>query len=185
MGVDTLAALARTPEEALVGRFGPNLGRELRRRGRFEHGGPVGQARRVASESRERTFDEDVSDPQRLGAALTTMAAELCASLAAHDRRGRTVGIKVRLDNFRTVTRARTLAEATREPGVVGGVALELLRRYAPERPVRLLGVRVAGFAPGADEQRSPAPSGHGGADRQRGAGSHGGPGDQLELPVQ
>ena len=41
------------------------------------------------------------------------MAGELCASLAAHGRRGRTIGIKVRLDDFTTVTRARTVAEPT------------------------------------------------------------------------
>jgi len=184
MGVDTLAALARTPEETLVARFGPNLGRELRRRGRFEHDGAVTQARRMASESRERTFDEDVSEPERLRAALATMAGELCASLAAHDRRGRTVGIKVRLDDFRTVTRARTLERATRDPEVVGAVALELLRRYAPARPVRLLGVRVAGLhAPSEQERRQEPRPPHSGA---RGAGGHpGAAGDQLELPVQ
>ncbi len=53
----TLAALAAAPEQLLVERFGPNLGRELRRRARFEHDGEIGAARKVVSESRERTFD--------------------------------------------------------------------------------------------------------------------------------
>jgi DNA polymerase-4 len=52
----------------------------------------------------------------------------------------------VRLDDWTTVTRARTVSEPTSDPDVVSTVALELLRAYAPERPVRLLGVRVAGF---------------------------------------
>ena len=58
------------------------------------------------------------------------------------------IGIKVRLDDFSTHTRARTLAEPVNSADRVGPVALELLRRFAAPRPVRLLGVRVAGLEP-------------------------------------
>jgi DNA polymerase IV len=146
LGLTTLAALAAAPERVLVERFGPNLGRELGRRARFEHEGEVGAARNVVSESRERTFDRDVHEYAQLSAELARMSGELCASLATHGRSGRTVGIKVRLDDFTTVTRAHTLERPTREPGVVNAVAQRLLREYAPARPVRLLGVRVAGL---------------------------------------
>ena len=152
LGLTTLAALAGAPEAVLVERFGPNLGRELRRRARFEHDGVVGAARKVVSESRERTFDHDLHDPAQLSALLERMSTELCVSLAAHGRSGRTIGIKVRLDDFTTVTRAHTLAEPTCDPRVVDSVAQRLLREYSPPRPVRLLGVRVAGLGkPGAD----------------------------------
>jgi DNA polymerase IV len=57
------------------------------------------------------------------------------------------VGIKVRLDDFSTHTRARTLERATNDPDRVIAVAAELLRRFSAPRPVRLLGVRVAGLA--------------------------------------
>lgn len=147
MGVCTLRDLARAPEQLLVERFGPNQGRELRRRARFEYDGEVSEARKVVSESRERTFDHDVSDPSQLRQALAQMAVELCASLDAHDHHGRTIGIKVRLEDFSTVTRARTLGAPTCDPDKVTGVALALLEEYAPSRPVRLLGVRVAGLA--------------------------------------
>jgi DNA polymerase-4 len=175
LGLTTLAALATAPEAALVERFGPNLGRELRRRARFEHDGEVGAARKVVSESRERTFDHDLRDPAQLSALLERMSAELCASLAAHGRSGRTVGIKVRLDDFTTVTRVHTLAEPTCDPQVVDAVAQRLLRAYSPPRPVRLLGVRVAGLskqpadddARGGERENSPAPAE-----------------DQLALPV-
>jgi DNA polymerase-4 len=146
LDLTTLAALAAAPERLLVERFGPNLGRELCRRARFEHDGEVGAARKVVSESRERTFDRDIHDAAELCAALEWMSRELCASLAAHGRSGRTIGIKVRLDDFTTVTRARTLAEPTADPRLVDAVAQRLLREYAPPRPVRLLGVRVAGL---------------------------------------
>jgi DNA polymerase IV len=172
MGLTTLHALANAPEQVLVERFGPNLGRELRRRARFESDGEVGQARKVVSESRERTFDYDIRDFAQLREALERMAAELCASLAAHGREGRTIGIKVRLDDFSTVTRAHTLPEPTCNGEQVTAVALRLLREYAPVRPVRLLGVRVAGLT-----------DAHG-ASPERAAGAMAEGKDQLELPV-
>jgi DNA polymerase-4 len=101
----------------------------------------------VVSESRERTFDEDIRDPAILREALERMSGELCASLVAHERRGRTIGIKVRLDDFSTVTRAHSVTEPTCDVELVRAVALRLLHEYAPARPVRLLGVRVAGLA--------------------------------------
>jgi DNA polymerase-4 len=157
MGLRTLGDLARAPERLLVERFGPNSGRELRRRARFEHDGQVSEERKVVSESRERTFDYDIHDTARLREALGQMAVELCKSLSAHDNHGRTIGIKVRLDDFSTVTRARTLAEPTCDAEQVARVALALLEQYAPSRPVRLLGVRVAGLVSRAGSIRESA----------------------------
>ena len=149
LGLTTIGALASAPEESLSARFGARMGGALRRRAAFFHDDAVAPARKVVSESRERTFDVDIVDHAELAAILERMAGELCASLAKHDRRGRTIAIKVRLDNFATITRARTIEEPTREPTRVRAVALELLRKYAPPRPVRLLGVRVAGLENG------------------------------------
>ncbi|HWX43868.1 MAG TPA: DNA polymerase IV [Solirubrobacteraceae bacterium] len=154
LGLTTLAAVGAAPEGLLVGRFGPNLGRELGRRARFEHDGQIGAARKVVSESRERTFDHDLRDPAQLASQLERMSHELCASLATHGRAGRTIGIKVRLDDFTTVTRAHTLPEATRDPQTVNAIAQRLLREYAPPRPVRLLGVRVAGLGGDGETER-------------------------------
>jgi DNA polymerase-4 len=156
LGLSTLAAVGRAPEQVLVERFGPNLGRELGRRARFEHDGAVAEARKVVSESRERTFDRDLLEPQELREALERMGRELCAGLQRNRRSGRTIAIKVRLDDFTTVTRARTIARATHDPGIVCEVALALLAEYSPPRPVRLLGVRVAGLggdAAGVEER--------------------------------
>jgi DNA polymerase IV len=161
MGLDTLAAVASAPESVLVEAFGPNLGRDLRRRARFEHDGEVTVERKAVSESRERTFDRDIGDVAELQRVLAGLSEELCAGLARHDRRGRTIGIKVRLDDFSTVTRARTLPEATCDPGIVTAVAQTLLGEYAPPRPVRLLGVRVAGLG-AEDSARDAEGSPHG-----------------------
>ncbi len=146
LGLKTLADLARAPEQLLVERFGPNLGRELAKRARFEHDGRIGEPRKVVSESRERTFDKDLSDPEEMRALIAKMARELCSSLAERGRGGRTIGIKVRLDDFTTVTRAHSVPEPTCDEQVVCAHALRLLGEYAPQRPVRLLGVRVAGL---------------------------------------
>ena len=77
------------------------------------------------------------------------MTRALCGSLVTHERRGRTIGIKVRLDDWTTVTRAHSIAAPTCDYETVVAVALRLLREYAPARPVRLLGVRVAGLTHG------------------------------------
>jgi DNA polymerase-4 len=147
LGLTTVAAVAAAPEELLTKRFGPNQGRELRRRARFEAHGPVGAQRKAVSESRERTFDRDVADAGQLEEALERMARELCASLAGRGRRGRTIGIKVRLDDFTTVTRAHSLTEPTCDADTVTSIARRLLAEYAPVRPVRLLGVRMAALS--------------------------------------
>jgi DNA polymerase IV len=179
LGFTTLADLGAAPEAVLVERFGPNLGRELGRRARFEHDGAIGAARKVISESRERTFDSDIADPARLREALSMMAEELCAGLAVHGRRGRTIAIKVRLDDFTTVTRARTVTEPTCDAELVTSVALALLREYSPPRPVRLLGVRVAGLGAldAARQPRDDPQAEHAGAGPSR-------PAAQLALPV-
>jgi DNA polymerase-4 len=145
-GIETLGALAAAPYEQLAPHFGPRLAAELRRRARFEDSSPVTEERKVVSESRELTFDEDLRDPERLEAILADLVEHLCNGLVAQGRRGRTIGIKVRLDDFSTHTRARTLAEPVGAADRVGPIALDLLRRFSPPRPVRLLGVRVAGL---------------------------------------
>ena len=179
LGLTTLSAVGAAPPELLVRRFGPGLGVEIGRRARLESDGVVGAPRKVASESRERTFDTDVSDAARLREELDGMAGELCRSLAAHHRRGRTIGIKVRLDDFRTVTRARTLKSATDDPALVRSVARRLLDDYAPPRPVRLLGVRVAGFESPAEPSAGSRPTE--GADAPPGKQALAG---QLGLPL-
>jgi DNA polymerase-4 len=145
-GILTLGQLAVASEVELAARFGARMAGELQRRARFEDATPVTEERKVVSESRETTFDRDIAHLPELEAILTRLVDQLCAALQAQRRQGRTIGIKVRLDDFSTHTRARTLADPVAEPERVGPVALELLRRFAPPRPVRLLGVRVAGL---------------------------------------
>ena len=146
MGITTIAALAAAPTEALAERFGGRLGPYLAARARFEDESPVTAVRVAVSESRETTFDHDIAAPAEMEEAIDRLTERLCAALVRQDRRGRRVAIKVRLDDFSTHTRARTLPQAVNDAAEVGAVARELLREFAPTRPVRLLGVRIASF---------------------------------------
>jgi DNA polymerase-4 len=157
-GIDRLGQLAAAPTAQLTAQFGARLGAELQRRARFEDDTPVSEQRKVSSESRELTFDDDIVGHDQLEPILEDLVARLCAALVEQRRCGRTIGIKVRLSDFSTHTRARTLPAPVSTIDQVGPVALELLRRFAPPRPVRLLGVRVAGLEPtreGAVQQLS------------------------------
>jgi DNA polymerase-4 len=159
MGIRTLAELGARDEDVLEQAFGPRTGGWLRRRARLEDETPVTVEHETKSQSTEVTFDVDVADREAQAASIVSLAEELCGRLRARGLRGRTIGIKVRLDDWTNVTRSRTVAEPTDDPALVAEVALELLRAYSPPRPVRLLGVRLAQFGdgePGADENPEP-----------------------------
>ena len=147
MGLTTIGALQRADEAALAARFGSRHGRDLVARAHF-HGSDfvAAESGPAKSRSNETTFDRDIADLAELETVLARLAGQLCEELRRKEARGRTIAIKVRLDDWTTVTRARTLPAAVNDTATVAGVALELLRAYAPPRPVRLLGVRVAAF---------------------------------------
>jgi DNA polymerase-4 len=63
---------------------------------------------------------------------------------------GRTIGLKLRYDNFKTVTRDRTLDEPTRDAAAIRRAAGECLKRVALDRRIRLLGVRVGALSKSA-----------------------------------
>jgi DNA polymerase IV len=146
MGIHSLAKLRDHNAEALTEAFGPRMGRWLLSRARFEDETPLRVLRQAKSQSAETTFDVDVFDRVKLEASLSGLAEELCRRLRSRDLQGRTIAIKVRLDDWTNATRAQTVPRPTNDPAVVASVALELLRAYDPPRPVRLLGVRVASF---------------------------------------
>jgi len=97
--------------------------------------------------SRELTFDRDL-DPKRDRDALSRIFTELCEGVSEDLRRkgyvGKTIGIKLRYGNFKTVTRDRTLDSPTQDPQAIRRAAGECLKRVPLERRIRLLGVRVA-----------------------------------------
>ena len=155
IGVETLAELRLRDREELEVAFGPRSGAWLHARSWLEDATPITPVHETKSQSAETTFDTDVRERAEMERHLTGLAEELCRRLRKRDLAGRTIGIKVRLDDWTNVTRSQTLEAPTNDPAVVAPVALGLLRAYAPPRPVRLLGVRLAGFG---DEETPAAP---------------------------
>ena len=154
MGVTTLARLREDwSREELEARFGPRSGAWLHSRARLEDQTPVSTARETKSQSAETTFDYDVADLGQLEGKLGELAEELCRRLRKRDLTGRSIGIKVRLDDWTNVSRSHSVDEPTNDPEVVRPLALDLLRAYDPPRPVRLLGVRVASFEHDAEAE--------------------------------
>ena len=146
LGITTLEALGATADGLLAEWFGARLGPWLGRLARFEDDRGLEETRAAKSESRETTFDRDLHGRAQLEPELDRLTEQLCGTLERDERRGRTIGIKVRFDDFRTVTRARTLEAPVNDLPTVRTVARDLLRRLDPTRPVRLIGVRVAGL---------------------------------------
>ena len=156
--IRTLGDLDAAPEDALTATFGARMGPFLKALARFEDDREVTVHRPTKSESRETTFDYDLAGLDALGPHLDRLAGELCQTLAKRRHRGRTIGIKVRLNDFSTHTRARTLPEPTNDPDTIRQVAGDLLREFDPPRPVRLIGVRVAGLDERHEERRPRSP---------------------------
>lgn len=154
IGIATVGDLQSYDEATLVQRFGERMGRYMKARAWFHDDSPVQAIGRAKSRSSETTFPQDVSDHGQLESVLRGLAERLCTQLREKDVSGRNIAIKVRLDDWTTVTRARTIEAPTNETETVVAVALELFRAYAPPRPVRLLGVRVAAF----EEPAAPVP---------------------------
>ncbi|MFE9958771.1 DNA polymerase IV [Micromonospora sp. NPDC005299] len=109
--------------------------------------------RRVSPEHVEKsigaevTFDTDVTDPVEIRRALLALAEKAGARLRAAGQVGRTVSLKVRLADFRTVSRSRTLGVPTDTAREMFDTAWALWTALAPGEPVRLVGVRMEGLA--------------------------------------
>jgi DNA polymerase-4 len=160
LGIATLAALGQCERADLEAHFGPRSGRWLHARGNLLDETPISVTRETKSQSVETTFDVDVDELAALEQTLQEQTEELCRRLRKKELEGRSIGIKVRLDDWTNVSRSQSVESPTNDPEVVWPIALDLLRAYDPPRPVRLLGVRLAAFAAeeadGAAEEDEP-----------------------------
>ncbi len=154
MGIHTIGDLAGTDRDVLAARFG-------RAQGEWMHDAAHGiDAREVVTHSeprsisRETTFERDLSatrDRETLSRIFTGLCDGVSEDLRRKGYAGRTIGVKLRYDNFVTVTRDRTIAVPTQDAATIRRAAGSCLRRVALERRIRLLGVRVAGLIPAGD----------------------------------
>ena len=145
LGVWTIGDLQARPPDELVRRFGNSHGRALHERSHFRDASAVARSE-AKSRSVETTFDFDISGLDELIEVLDRQSRRLAAELRERRLSGRTIGIKVRLDDWTTVTRVHTIEAPTNDAEMIAATARSLLRAYAPPRPVRLIGVRVAAF---------------------------------------
>ena len=107
---------------------------------------PVEPDRETKSISVEDTFETDLVSRDQLATILVRDAHQVAGRLRAARLFAHTVSIKVRLHDFSTLTRSRTLRSATDRADVIGSVATSLLRAVDATGGVRLLGVGVAGL---------------------------------------
>jgi DNA polymerase-4 len=153
LGIDTIGALAAADPAWLVEQFGPNYGAWMHDAAHGRDDRPVVTVSEPKSISRETTFERDLS-AERDREALSRIFTELCDGVAddlcLKGYAGRTIGIKLRYDNFRTVTRDVTLAQATQDARLIRRAAGECVKRVPLARRIRLLGVRVGGLVPQA-----------------------------------
>jgi DNA polymerase-4 len=146
LGVRTVGDIADLPEVALVGSLGSANGRHL---GRLANGidpRPVEPDQRAKSIGHEETFATDRHDAEALGREVVRMADAVAWRLRQDDRAARTVTLKIRFGDFRTITRSTTLAAPVDEGPAVARAARALLADIDPTPGVRLLGVIASGL---------------------------------------
>lgn len=146
MGIHTIGELAQQNPSALMAAFGTHFGQWLHDAawGRDER--PVVTYHEPVSMSRETTFERDlhaVQDREALSRIFTRLCEQVAADLQRKGYVGRTIGIKLRFDNFKSVTRDQTVPQATQDASMIRQQAGLCLKRVDLSRKLRLLGVRV------------------------------------------
>lgn len=139
-GIVRIGELARIGEAELVARYG-RIGRRLFLFSRGEDDRPVDPDREAKSVSSEITLDEDVADLERLRPILWRLAETVARRMRKAGVAGRGVTLKLKTSEFRTVTRARRLHDATRSAEEMFRAAEPLLSREADGRAFRLIGI--------------------------------------------
>ena len=124
------------------------------------------------SMSRETTFDHDlhaVRNRAELGAIFTHLCEKLAEDLQRKGYVGKTIGIKLRYDDFRIATRDQTIERFTADARTIRQTAGQCLKRVPLERPLRLLGVRVGALVKSDSPEAAAVPGAAGTGTRPRG----------------
>jgi DNA polymerase IV len=142
--------IAGQPREWLIDNFGAAYGAWLHDAAWGRDDRPVVTESEPVSMSRETTFERDlhpVRDRAELGAVFTRLCQQVAADLQRKGYVGKTIGIKLRYDDFRIATRDHTIDEFTADAATIRRVAGQCLKRVDLSRRLRLLGVRVGKLA--------------------------------------
>lgn len=150
LGLRTVGDIAAAEPEFLVQHFGANYGRWLHDTAHGRDQREVVTHSEPVSISRETTFERDlhaVRDRATLSGIFTELCIELAGDLARKGYASKTIGIKLRFDDFKSVTRDLTLPAHTMDARTIRRAAGECLKRVDLSRRLRLLGVRAGALA--------------------------------------
>jgi DNA polymerase-4 len=145
-GIETIGQLAARDLQWLIDTFGQRTGAWLHAASHGQDDRPVELGSEPVSMSRETTFERDlhaVRDKAELGAIFTRLCEQVAADLQRKAYVGKTIGIKLRFDDFKSVTRDITIDHCTADAQAIRQAAGQALKRAPLEKRLRLLGVRV------------------------------------------
>ena len=165
LGLNTVGDIAAAEPSFLIEHFGKSYGGWLHEASHGRDERPVVTFSEPKSISRETTFERDlhaVRDRAALGEIFTDLCVRLAADLARKGLAARTIGIKLRFDDFRIVTRDLSLPAHTMDARAIRRAAGECLKRVDLTRRLRLLGVRAGALATLADLVAPPYAGGGG-----------------------
>lgn len=153
-GIERIGQLAETPQRRLRGLVGNAAAEHLLQLASGVDPRAVTPESEEKSLGAESTFEYDYEDPDVLRRELLRLTGRVAASLRRKGLRARTVSIKVRYADFRTITRSFTMHESSDSSRELYGHAERLLRTSVAPGPLRLLGVRAEGLAETEHEPR-------------------------------
>jgi DNA polymerase-4 len=155
-GIETIGQLAQRDLPWLMQTFGAKTGAWLHDASHGDDERPIVLDSEPVSMSRETTFERDlhaVRDKVELGAVFTKLCEQVASDLHRKGYVGKTIGIKLRYDDFKSVTRDLTIADYTADAKTIRHNAGLCLKRVPLEQRLRLLGVRVGALVR-ADEAK-------------------------------
>jgi len=155
LGVETVGDLASLPEAAVIAALGTASGRQLHQLANGIDDRPVVVNRLARSISHEETFARDLHIAGDLEAQATRLADAVARRLRASSLQARTVTLKLRFGDFRTITRSVTLPDPTDGTRDLVAAARELLSQIDVAPGVRLLGVGASGLVETSARQLS------------------------------
>ena len=153
LGIRTIGELAQRDRAFLLEHFGDSYGAWMHEAAHGRDARALVTCREAKSVSRETTFENDlhpVRDRERLSRIFTDLCVKVAADLERKGYVGRTIGLKLRYDNFKTVTRDCTIPQPTRDAAAIRRAAGACLKRVALDRRIRLLGVRIGALSKSA-----------------------------------
>lgn len=144
--IRTIGQLRRMPRERLVRSFGAHMADHLLALASGIDTRPVAPREPAKSIGKEVTFLTDIESAEEVERVLLALSEKVGYRLRRHGCKGRTVQLKLRLGDFRTYTRSRTLSEATCYDREIYETTLALYRALGVKQGIRLLGISVSGF---------------------------------------